>query len=256
MKIRPIIASFISVTCLTAILSCSGDGESDLTVEERDSLRAESLEPSGISLGDVIIWNTDTNADAYTDLLTFSTNGDTFANDTTYEYTKSGEYLFVVTGVPGSESETRLPISLYSNIGDFGTGTVLGNRLRDLLHRDTADFTNDELTEIANILNPSGAGLTVNTSDNEILIVNNLTWTHSVQSDRGDQISGTMGGTYILDASVYSITFRRPTAEEQASLRFIDGDSDWMPAVNTSDFRTEDRIEEGFFRIELVNSVD
>jgi hypothetical protein len=237
--------------------SCDGgsDGEEDLTVEERDLLRAESLSSQEISQGDEIRWTPSPESGQQATVVTFGPAGDTALGTTTYDYTKAGEFIFNVVERPTTDPQQSLDRALLNTLsGQTGTESPLDSRLRELLHRDTDNFTTDELDEIASILNPSGANLSLSSSGG-LIRTTSSTFFNEVTSTRGDQRRGSMGGRYFVESDVLDVDFREPTSSERAILRFFDGDN-LIPFINETSFRTAERTEEGTWSLRLVNQID
>lgn len=256
MNLKSIALTLITTSALSALTSCDGggDGEDQLTLDERDSLTAESLTPIEVSSGDIITFTPGANYTATPNSITLGPAGSTTAGSTSYEYKKAGEFVFTLSESSTVAPEIALQISLVNTLtNQSGTGATLDSRLRTLLHREEANFTNAELVEIASILNPSGANLEI-INDSQLIAIDTSIYYAEVTSSRGDQRRGTMGGLYYREASFYNIAFRAPTDVEKSLLRFV-GDDDLIPYV-TSIFTSSEQTEDGSWDLRLVNSVD
>lgn len=104
----------------------------------------------------------------------------------------------------------------------LGEPTTLSSRFRELIFREEADFTVDELQEIIDLLNPSGASLIINPDNSlQILATTNRKYRFEVRSNQGDKIRGSMGGVYFAEESSLVVDFREPTPSELNTFRFL-----------------------------------
>jgi hypothetical protein len=251
MNLKYIYLPLFSVSLLLHLTSCdtAETQEGSLTLEERDNLTAESL--TQLVVGDNIGYITSTNTTPIVGNLTFDTNLQATVGDLFYDYVKVGQYLFTITVSSEEDIYTTFPIALDNTLMDNGTNAQLGSRLRELLHREEAIFTPAELTEISDILSPSGSSSSL--ADDGVLISHlNGKYTQLVTSNRLKQARGTMAGTYYIEATSVEIDFRKPSPEEFTNYRFISS-ADWIPYI-TYRIRPLQKVERGTWTLELHNS--
>lgn len=246
-----ILLQLATVTAFLPLVSCDGsnDGEEDLTLEERDSLTADSLSSTEIYSGDRLQWQPNDATEPKYDIVTFSAGGTASQTNNFFSYSKTGEKLFVVERTSSYTAQQRLSISLSNTLLGTSTNAQLGSRLRELIHRDDPDFTEDELKEIISILNPSGATLSL-LDDGTLVTSENDTYTHLVTSSREERNNGTMGGTYYIESDAINVVFRNPTQEEMNAIRFLGAD-DWIPDIGIQ-FYSDERVESGNWELELT----
>lgn len=242
------------------LTSCDGgsSGEEDLTVAELDLLRAESLIASDFTQGDTIRWTPSAEfvQNSITD-ITLGPAGDTSTPFFSYEYRQEGTHSFSFTERNLSDPRVALEVALDNTLSaQSGTDVSLGAPIREILNRDSPNFTNSELNDLLTFLNPSGANLTL-LPNGDLIVTTITTFFNEVNSTRGDQRRGSMGGVYFAESSSFDITFTEATDQEEALYRFTGLGRFWIPRVNTSSFNgTPERTEEGTWTIEFVNRVD
>lgn len=249
MKLKHICFSLFAMSLLLNLTSCDGSGQDGTTNADTDNLVAESLPE--LVVGDTINYTTSDNTAPTLGNVTFNANSRATVGKQIYDYAKTGQYTFTIARGSTEDVTTIFNTALDNTLSDNGTNSQLGSRFRDILHRDAAIFTPDELREISAILAPSGTSTSV-TADGILVARLNDQYTQLVTSTKLQQFQGTMAGTYYLDSNIVDIGFRKPSNSEITNYRFISS-RDWIPFVTgkTSLFQ---KIARGTWTLELQNS--
>lgn len=235
---------FVSVSC-----DGGGGGDESRTQTEIDDSVTNSLAVEEIREGDSIFFTSSANVSALVSFLALdSSSGLIEAGDIRYLYTKTAEKNFTIERVSVVDSQIRLTQALNLTLSGDAADSQLGSRIRELIHRDTPNFSPEELVELAGILTPSGANLAV-TEDGTLVTLNQEKHTCLVTSTVRDQAQGSMGGTYLVRGDATELAFRKPNGEELDLYRFL-SPNDWIPYV-TFIFRPDEKVEEGTWSIEL-----
>lgn len=249
MKLQPIFFSLLAVSLLLNLTSCDG-GKETAGLTETDNLTAESLDQ--LVIGETINYTTSDNTAPILGNLTFDSNTRATINQQFYDYAKTSQFQFTITRSSSQDIYTTFATALDNTLMDNGTNSQLGSRLRELLHRNVAVYTPDELREISSILSPSGTSTSVSAAGILVARLDDK-YTHLVTSNKLTQARGTMAGTYYLNSNVTDIGFRRPVNDELVKYRFITL-NDWIPYV-TGKTSLVKVISRGTWTLELHNLV-
>lgn len=166
-----------------------------------------------------------------------------------YDYRQITRYRFDLNLTRLVSSDRALDDALSNILGD---PTPLSSRFRQLIFREDDDFSTEELQEIASLLNPSGAALLVDPDDPlKLLSTADRVYHFEVTSNVGDQLRGSMGGTYFTEENSYQVGFRNPTGAELNRYRFLTINHK-LPFISglTNGIRV---TEKGTFIMDLVN---
>ena len=130
---------------------------------------------------------------------------------------------------------------------------AIGVQLRAiLLKEEIEDFTAFDLSEIARILNPLGADLSIDPEDPlQLNAPDTQVYSHLVTSTNAELQGGAMGGNYLLDENGLRVSFRRPTVAEITSARFLTLQH-WIPVITNDSYLIEN-LEQGAFTFEFNN---
>ena len=140
--------------------------------------------------GDKIIFsNTDSKPEPFLPEVTLASTLTTTPN-VNYTYRQVTNQQF------GLDVESRNATDLSPAVSNLlGEPTTLSARFRQLIFRDEADFTAEELQEAIDLLNPSGASLIIDPDDPlKILASSERRYLFEIRSNLGDKLRGAMGG--------------------------------------------------------------
>tara|TARA_B110000908_G_scaffold123432_1_gene144770 strand:+ start:1613 stop:2356 length:744 start_codon:yes stop_codon:yes gene_type:complete len=203
------------LTCTSVLFtSCDSNTPLDSGVDESELATVLSVPANGDT---IIFSNTDGKAGPFLEEITL-TGATTSTTSINYEYSQVTSQRFDLNAVTQSGG-TELSGPLDNLLGEPVT---LSSRFRELILREEADFTSDELQEVIDLLNPSGASLIIDPDDPlKILSTIERRYRFEVTSNLGDKIRGSMGGVYFAQENSYLVSFREPTTSELNKYRFI-----------------------------------
>ncbi|MFT5634299.1 MAG: hypothetical protein ACI9SQ_002031 [Rubritalea sp.] len=204
------------ITC-TSVLITSCDSTTPLNTGVDELALATVLKTPAD--GDTIIFsNTDAKPDPFlaeielTGLVTATPN-------ISYTYRQVSLQVFTLDVSLQNDLAANLNVPINNLLGE---PTTLISRFRELLFRDEVDFTEAELQEIVDLMNPSGASLLINPDDpTEIMATTDRRYSFEVRSNQGDKILGSMGGVYFAEENSIVVGFRSPTVTELNTFRFL-----------------------------------
>lgn len=253
MKAKHLISTIL---CSLPLVLASCDGGSSKNDSgsraERNNSVALSLDQTELRTGDSITFTTSDNTAPTLDDLELNRTGVTISGSAIFQYAKTDDHLFTITRTSTVNLTDRLEAALITTLSGLNTNPLLNSQLRTLLRRDEAVFTPEELDQIAEILNPNGTNLNV-TDTGELIAADSDLHTMLVTSIVGDQINGSMGGTYSVTSNGTFITFRHPTDLELRLFRFMSSD-DWIPILDNKSTRNV-RTEAGTWTMKLSSSI-
>ncbi len=203
------------MTCATALLtSCDSSTLLNTSIDETKLATVLSVPASGDK---IIFSNTDGKPGPFLEeiVLDGSKTNTAFA---TYEYRQISPQRFDLD-VVNRLGDSSVDVSLDNLLGE---PTTLSSRFRELILRQEADFTTEELQEIVDLLNPAGASLIIDPDDPlQILSTVRRRYHFEITSNEGDKIRGSMGGNYYVEENSFIVGFREPTGAELNTYRFL-----------------------------------
>lgn len=134
-----------------------------------------------------------------------------------FEYLRSGDIDFELVGPFNAEENLQSALAL-----TLGDPSPQGTRIRQLLLRNEAVFTQAEINELLQLLNPAGGELSLN-ADNPLQIetASQRRYIHRITSTNADFTTGVMAGNYRVIAQGFVISFREPTPDELSQFRLL-----------------------------------
>ncbi len=222
---------------VTALAAISGSGLTSCDSAETIDTTDPALFPDGVSTSlegvltdDRFAYTSISSDNPVNAVLTVDT--DNVANGfgtVNFNYSKSGDFQFVLEA--DYDAVANLNSALQTSLASISPN---GTRLRELLLRTEAVFTDAELDEIGDIINPLGAELTVDPDNNgRLLAVAQRTYTHEVTSTNRDLAAGVQSGNYRIDDNSFIVSFRTPTRQDLANFRLITGQTK-IPEVSSA----------------------
>ena len=238
---------FTAASCLVvaSLSSCDSGPITDPSSAAAHNLTSESMDAP--VAGDTIQYQTNGNTVPITTGFTYQGINNSVGG-VTYTYTRTGDHEF--THVATTMAEANL-INALDAVISGRLGAQLGNRIRTLL-RQGPPYSNANLIEITQILNPAGANLVLNPTGTGLRTLGTLTYTHEVTSTNLTRINGSMGGVYRLDSIGNEVIFRNLTQGEANQWREM-SINNFIPVLSNAQYG-QIGLEQGTWVSSLINS--
>jgi hypothetical protein len=247
MKFTKIHLLGFAIVSSLSLVSC----DSATPVSELDSstnLGGIADSETTLIIGDEFAYTSVTTASPVISLLTMftTTNAEAFGTPV-YSYLKTGDKKFEL--LADYNAQDNLDDALEVSLKD---PSPQGTRLRELLLRTDAIFSAAEIQEIIDLLNPSGADLSVKADDpTQFVAASRRQIFHEVTSTNRDLLAGVQSGVYKILENSFEITFRNATSDDLAKYRLLSALTK-IPVVTTTIFAPT-AIEEGRWVLSFTN---
>lgn len=246
MKYMKSITLAASLFMAFSLTSCDSNTPLLETITVSDDDISSALDST--QTGDFITFSSNTGAQNVDSLSFTNSIANLGGSGVFYQYSRITDRSFTLELNANIDNEQRLN-NIVANL--LGSNSALATEFRSIIgNRSSPDFTDDEITRLIAILNPSGAAL-IGDSVDELFTFDQNLYTHIVTSTNRDRFLGTLGGVYTLDTTARKIEFRLPTAVELNNSRLLPANSQIPFVSDISIFL--DNIEQGTWILELNN---